>query len=237
VKGRSPRSVADLKKELVMGVVLVHGAFHGAWCWNLVVAELERLGVDVLAVELPFTGFDDDVDEVGRAIVELGPDAVVVAHSYGGLVVSTATYGRSDVARLVYVAAFMADEGEDAITIIGTGDSKLLDALIIDEDIVSVDPLKAKGAFYGDLDDASAATAITQLRPLPVASVLGQQGPPGWKAIPSTYVVCTKDAALPPAAQRRMAARASLVLELPTDHSPFTTRPAELAEIIVTKPG
>jgi pimeloyl-ACP methyl ester carboxylesterase len=167
----------------------------------------------------------------------MGPGAVVVAHSYGGLVVSTATYGRSDVSRIVYVTAFMAEEGEDAVTIISAGESKLLDALIIGEDLVSVDPLKAKGAFYGDLDDASAATAIAQLRPVPVASMLGPQSPPGWKSIPSTYVVCTNDAALPLAAQRRMSARATLVLELPTDHSPFTTRPSELAEIIVTEPG
>jgi pimeloyl-ACP methyl ester carboxylesterase len=220
-----------------MGVVLVHGAFHGAWCWNLVVPELERLGVEVLAVELPFTGFDDDVDEVRRAIAELGPGTVVVAHSYGGLVASTATHGRSDVARLVYVAAFMADEGEDAITIIGTEESKLLDALVIDDDLVSVDPRKAKASFYGDLDDVSAAAAITQLRPLPVASVLGPQSPPGWKSIPSTYVVCTNDAALPPVMQRRMAERATLVLELPTDHSPFTTRPGELAGLLMTEPG
>ena len=220
-----------------MGVVLVHGAFHGAWCWNLVVPALERLGVEVVAVELPFTGFDDDVDEVRRAIVEMGPGAVVVAHSYGGLVVSTATYGRSDVARIVYVAAFMAEEGEDAVTIIGPGESKLLDALIIEADLVSVDPLKAKGAFFGDLDEESAATAIARLRSVPVASMLGRQGPPGWKAIPSTYVVCANDAALPPAVQRRMSANATLVLELPTDHSPFTTRPTDLAEMIVTEPG
>jgi pimeloyl-ACP methyl ester carboxylesterase len=218
-----------------VGVVLVHGAFHGAWCWNLVIPELERLGVEVLAVELPFTGFDDDVDEVRRAIAELGPGAVVVGHSYGGLVVSTATYGRSDVARIVYVAAFMADEGEDAVTIIGTEETKLLDALMIEDDMVSVDPLKAKSTFYGDLDDTSAATAITQLRPLPVASLLGPQSPPGWKSIPSTYVVCTNDAALPLAVQRRMSAHATLVLELPTDHSPFITSPTELAEIIVTR--
>ena len=220
-----------------MGVVLVHGAFHGAWCWDQVIRQLERLDVEVLAVELPFSGFDDDVAEVQRAIVAMGPDAVVVAHSYGGLVVSTATHGRSDVSRIVYVTAFMAEEGEDAVTIIGTGESKLLDALIIEEGLVSVDPRKAKGAFYGDLDDASAATAIARLRPVPVASMLGPQGPPGWASIPSTYVVCTNDAALPPAAQRRMSVNATLVRELPTDHSPFTTRPSELVEIIVTEPG
>jgi pimeloyl-ACP methyl ester carboxylesterase len=58
------------------------------------------------------------------------------------------------------------------------------------------------------------------------------EGAPARQSIPSTYVVCTEDRALPPAAQREMATRADAVVEWPTDHSPFLTRPAELAALI-----
>jgi pimeloyl-ACP methyl ester carboxylesterase len=72
------------------GAVLVHGAWHGRWCWDGVVAELDRRGVPAIAVELPFTGFDDDVSVARRAIEEMGCATVVVGHSYGGAVISQA---------------------------------------------------------------------------------------------------------------------------------------------------
>ncbi len=94
-------------------VVLVHGAWHGAWCWDLVVDELAALGVSAVAVELPLTGLGADVEEVRAAVTQAGPGAVVVGHSYGGLVISLAASGSSTVGRLVYLAALMLDAGDD----------------------------------------------------------------------------------------------------------------------------
>ena len=71
-------------------IVLVHGAWHGAWCWDGVVAELGDRQIEAVAVELPFTGFEDDVDVVRSAIGSAGEGVVVCAHSYGGAVVSQA---------------------------------------------------------------------------------------------------------------------------------------------------
>ncbi|HEX3461587.1 MAG TPA: alpha/beta hydrolase [Acidimicrobiales bacterium] len=216
-----------------MGVVLVHGAWHGSWCWDGVVAALDRRGILSTAVELPFTGFDDDVEAVRQGVLAMGPDAVVVAHSYSGFVVSNAARGRSDVRRLVYVASFMTDEDEDAPTIMTNYNSQLPDAVAIEGDQqVAIDPARARELFYGDLDEASAALLTARLRPISFASALGRQGPPAWKSIPSTYVICTNDSAIPVAAQRWMAQRANVVHELPTDHSPFNTRPEDLADII-----
>lgn len=215
-----------------MGVVLVHGAWHGAWCWDGVVAALERRGIPSLAVELPFTGFDDDVEEVERAIATMGPGALVVGHSYGGFVISSAAAGCSDVAGLVYIAAFMADEGEDALTILEAHDGHLTDALVIEQDEVTVDPAKAKELFYGDLDDTAAAPLIARLRPISFSSAAIVATDPAWRTITSTYVLCSNDRAIPEGAQRWMARRASVVHELPSDHSPFNTRPDEIAEII-----
>ena len=74
-------------------MVLVHGAWHGPWCWEGVVDALEAQGVDVHAVELPLTSYDDDVKAARKAIRAAGKGAVVCGHSYGGMVISRAPAG------------------------------------------------------------------------------------------------------------------------------------------------
>jgi pimeloyl-ACP methyl ester carboxylesterase len=214
------------------GVVLVHGAWHGAWCWDPVVEELRRGGVAVTAVELPLTGLDDDV-RVGRAAVEaMGPDTVLVGHSYGGLVISGAAAGLPSVRRLIYVAAFLCQAGDDAAALLAESGSPLLDSVAVSDTGVTVDPLRAHHLFYGDSDEETARALIARFRPMPLEPMV-QGDHPAWTTIPSTYVVCTGDRALPPEFQRRMAGRADEVVEVPTDHSPFVGRPGRLAEIVV----
>lgn len=215
------------------GVVLVHGAWHGAWCWALVVEELQRREVAVDAIDLPLTGFPDDVEAARTAIGEMGPDTVLVGHSYGGMVISEAGSGASTVRRLVYVAALMADAGEDATAILAGSKSPLLDVLVFSPTGVSVDPDAARGVFYGDSDEQSAAALVSRLRPMPLEAMT-QVAEPAWKSIPSTYVVCTHDRALPPEAQRTMASRADEIVEVDSDHSPFVTRAAVLADLLVS---
>src|SRR5436190_24308437 len=95
-------------------VVLVHGSFHGAWCWEPVIEELRARGAgEIVAVELPFTGFRDDVSAARAACEATGPDTVLCGHSYGGIVISAAAAGLADVRHLVYLAAFLTDVGED----------------------------------------------------------------------------------------------------------------------------
>ncbi len=112
-------------------VVLVHGAWHGAWCWDGVVAQLDQLGVQSVAVELPFTGFADDVAAARSEIDAAEPGAVVVGHSYGGVVITQAAAGASHVRHLVYVAAFMTDIGEDFSAALA--DSGFQKSLVVDE--------------------------------------------------------------------------------------------------------
>src|SRR5580692_10980288 len=107
-------------------VVLVHGAWHGAWCWDRVVAELDRRDVKSTAVELPLSGFEDDVAAAREAIEAAGPGAVVCGHSYGGLVISAAASGAPSVARLIYLAALMAEEDEDVADLVGADTSPLI---------------------------------------------------------------------------------------------------------------
>ena len=216
-------------------VVLVHGAWHGAWCWARVIDELDALGVSSIAVELPLTGLRDDAVTARAAIERAGPGVVVVGHSYGGMVISQAAAGVDDVGRLVYLAAFMTDEDEDEISIMVAHDSPLLGAVVAVDGGAGIDPAQAHALFYADSDAATVEGILPLLRPMRGGT--GMTGAPAWKSIPSTYVVCSEDGALPPAAQREMATRAEAVVELPTDHSPFLTRPVELASLIASYVG
>jgi len=211
-------------------VVLVHGAWHGSWCWDRVVTELDLLGVTATAVELPLAGLAADVAAARAAIEAAGHGSVVVGHSYGGSVISLAAAGLPNVARLIYLAAFMTETGADTIALIS---EKLGQSIVADEaGGFNVDPVAAPGIFYGDADPATAAEMVARLRPL----TLDTGGPieiePAWKSVPATYVVCTNDHAIPVGAQRQMAEHAETVIQWPTDHSPFVTRPAAVAELI-----
>jgi pimeloyl-ACP methyl ester carboxylesterase len=215
------------------GVVLVHGAWHGAWCWDPVVEELQRRGVAVDAVELPLTGLAEDVGVARAAAQAMGPDTVLVGHSYAGLVISEAAIGLPSVRRLVYLAALMCQAGEDSAAILARYDSPLLASVVMTETAVTVDPAKAWDLFYGDSDEGKAEELTAKFRPMPLEP-MAQISEPAWTSIPSTYVVCTNDRAIPPEAQRWMASRADEVVEIPTDHSPFVTRPELLADVIGT---
>ena len=108
-------------------VVLVHGAWHGAWCWSAVQARLDQRGIASLAVDLPghgassepLGGLHDDAAAVTALLDHLadrntGP-VVLVGHSYGGAVITQAAAGRDDVAHLAYLAAFALDDGESVL--------------------------------------------------------------------------------------------------------------------------
>jgi len=214
------------------GVVLVHGAFHGAWCWSPVVEELSRRGVNVEAVELPFTGFSDDVSATRAAAEAMGPDVVLVGHSYGGMIISEAAVDVRSVRRLVYVTAFMNDVGEDAAAILAGHDGGLADGIVFTERGASIAPDAARTFFYGDSGEQSARQMIARLRPMRLDALV-QKPEPAWKSIPSTYVVCTNDKAIPPDIQRWMAQRADEVVEVKSDHSPFVSQKTVLADVIM----
>jgi pimeloyl-ACP methyl ester carboxylesterase len=215
------------------GVVLVHGAWHGAWCWDPVVEELHRHGIMVDAVELPLTGFADDVRVARDASEAMGPDTILVGHSYAGLVISEAAAGVPAVRRLIYLAALMCEAGEDSSAILTEYESPIMDSVVLTETGVTIDPSRARELFYGDSDDAAAQALIAKFRPMPLEPMV-QTSDPAWKSIPSTYVVCTNDRAIAPEAQRWMATRADEVVEVDTDHSPFVTRPEFIADLVAS---
>lgn len=210
-------------------MVLVHGAWHGAWCWELVVPQLEAAAIDATAVDLPLTGFDDDVAAV-RAALDAQPGPVVLlGHSYGGAVITEAgTHAAVD--HLVYLCAFVPDVGESCQSLAldpAFPATDLNPALRIDDGftVATLDPELAVPALYGDCSAEAAAAAIARLRPQPLSALGATPTSPAWRSKPSTYVVCTGDRGIDPGMQRAMAAHTGTVVEWDTSHSPFLSQP------------
>ncbi|MFK7917307.1 MAG: alpha/beta hydrolase [Ilumatobacter sp.] len=230
-------------------VVLVHGAWHGAWCWATLQAELDRRGVASLAVDLPghgastepLTGLHGDarlVTDVLDALAqrESGP-VVLVGHSYGGAVITEAAVGRSDVAHLCYVAAFALDEGESVLSALGGFERRdvALSAAMIptaDGSASTLDTTVAAGALYGSCPPAAIAAALPRLSPQPTATMIEEATGNPRDTVQSTYVACLQDRAVHPDHQTVMAARCTHRIDLDTDHSPFISDVSTTADIV-----
>ncbi len=96
-------------------VVLVPGSYHGPWCWWRVVDGLQAAGVPTVAVDLPFTGLEDDTAATTRTLGSVPGPFVVCGHSYGGMVISAASAKRSDFDHLVYLCALQTDKDESFV--------------------------------------------------------------------------------------------------------------------------
>jgi pimeloyl-ACP methyl ester carboxylesterase len=222
-------------------VVLVHGAWGGSWCWERVVPLLERRGVQVVTVDLPSVGADPgdacslagDAAVVSRALDNGGGPFLVCGHSYGGIVVTEATARRSDVARLVYVCAFMPDAGESLASITGEA-APWIDVL---DDGRTLPNLEwAAAVSYADCGAETRAHAIARVRPQAPTPFAHPVRAAAWREIPSTYVVCTEDRSLPVELQRGLfAPRAGEVLEVASSHAPFFSQPVWLADVLAER--
>jgi pimeloyl-ACP methyl ester carboxylesterase len=232
-------------------VLLVHGAWHGAWCWEPVVAALSERGVPALAIDLPGHGDDTgaltdlhgDAEEVCDALDRFDEPVVLVGHSYGGIV-NTEAGVHANVAELVYLAAFNLDAGESALgaavaessaaDLDHSGRPDALAQIHVDEDGIST--IGAEGArilFYNDCSDDVADWAVARLGPHPMANLDQTPDAVAWRHKPSTYAVCTRDNIVHPDLQRILARRANRVVEWPTGHSPFLSRPDLVVDLLV----
>jgi pimeloyl-ACP methyl ester carboxylesterase len=176
----------------------------------------------------------DDADNVRALLDEIGGPVVLVGHSYGGGVISDA--GTHDAAEhLVYLTAFALDEGESVMqnSLDGGGGTSLESALRVDGDVITLDGEGAIAAFYHDCDPALARDAVSKLRPQSIAGLGGVTRRAAWREKPATYVVCTDDRALPVALQRSAAARIGTTIDVDASHSPFLSRPHEVAQILL----
>jgi len=215
-------------------VILVHGAWHGPWAWADVIERLSAEGIRAVALDLPSKGTDTaalgdmhgDAAVVRAAVADAGAPALVVAHSYGGLPVSE---GAADAAHLLYVAAFMLEPGESLLGLRGGVDP---DWWITSEDGRIVLPDDPKQVFYADCPADVAERAAAALVPQNKDVFRQELRSAAWRTVPSTYVVCGRDNAIPPALQELMSQRAGTVSHMDASHSPFLSRPGEVTAII-----
>jgi pimeloyl-ACP methyl ester carboxylesterase len=223
-------------------VVLVHGAWHGSWCWERVTPLLEEQGLVVRTLDLPSVGAEpgDAADLSGdaaavRALLdEIEGPILLVGHSYGGMVVTQAAAGHTAVRRLVYLCAFMPDEGESLFQLTGGEPAPWI--RLLDDGRALPDLEQAPAVFYGDCDEETAARATAAIRPMAAAPFVEPVAAAAWREIDATYVVCAQDGALPPELQREVfAPRAAEVVELDRSHSPFLSDPRTLADLLAER--
>jgi pimeloyl-ACP methyl ester carboxylesterase len=227
--------------------ILVHGAWHGGWCWSHVVPRLEALGHRVEAPDLPSHGADprpavgvtlEDYASSVRALVDDAPEPVVlVGHSMGGLVigrVSELVPGK--VALGIYVTAILPDL--DGAPLVPVASAPLRKNLVPSEDQSTIE-FAASGArevFYGQCTDEDVAFALERLCPQS-SSVLARSPmltASGFGGVPRIYIECLQDQALTLESQREMVRRTGCqgVRSIDTDHSPFFSAPDELVSIL-----
>lgn len=231
-------------------LILIHGGWHGAWCWQRIVPGLEQAGHHVIARDLPSMGDDKTdprtitLDVWAQFVVDLippGPEPVVlVAHSRGGAVASRAAeLAPERIKRLVYVAAFMLPAGRSvAETSREDAGSLLVPNMVtgIKGITCTIRPEVLRNVFYArcsaeDQEFAAARVGPEPLKPLITKLKLSAER---YGSVPRTYIECTHDRAITLSAQRRMQAElpCDTVHTLATDHSPFFSKAPELVTLL-----
>jgi pimeloyl-ACP methyl ester carboxylesterase len=218
----------------VKNVVLVHGGFVDGSGWRGVYDLLRKDGYNVTIVQNPTTSLADDVAVTKRALAAQSGPAILVGHSYGGVVITEAGTDPA-VAALVYIAAFAPDRGESVAKLIENPPpgAPVPPILPPQDGYLFLDRAQFRAAFAADVSaDAAAFMADSQV-PWGVEALTGAVSEPAWKAKPSWYLVATDDRMIPPDAQRAMSKRAgSTVAEIGGSHSVYVSQPGAVAAII-----
>lgn len=223
-------------------IVLVHGAWHGAWIWSDLINRLAAVGVPAHAIDLPGHGVsplppsdvNGDADALARAAQRVGPDAIWVGHSYGGAVISAAS-ALASAAHLVYIAAFALESGESVNGFLRAAPRhhvELADAMQPGDEASTLNPEVAGDLLYRGLDPALIASHVARLDPQPHATMTTPIEASGLGAVPSTYILCERDRCVHPEHQRIMAARCDDTIAVDEDHSPFLSAPEKIVEIL-----
>ena len=224
-------------------IVLVHGAFADASHWSGVIRELQACDLPVLAPPNPLRGLADDAAYIASFVNQVDGPIVLVGHSYGGAVISVAGAAAEQAVGLVYVAAWILDEGESFVDVAAAFPETPLGAALRPSEYplpdgatgaeLSVAPERYREAFAADLpDDVICVGAISQ-RPWAAATFEERAQAAAWKTLPSWAVVATADNAIHPDAERHMARRAgATTLEVQASHSIALSQPKVVADLI-----
>ncbi|HEY5400086.1 MAG TPA: alpha/beta hydrolase [Trebonia sp.] len=225
-------------------IVLVHGAFADASGWSAVFYALTAQGYTVYAPANPLRGVASDAAYIGKFITTIDGPVVLAGHSYGGCVITNASAGVEAVKGLVYVSAYAPEQGETlaAAGDLGGGSTELTKHLVVrpypgapegDGDGY-IDPAFFHEIFCADVDAELARFMAFAQRGVALSALGTPSGTPGWRTIPSWYMVAGNDGAIPPEAERAMAARAGAhTVEVASSHVAMISHPHEVTDLIV----
>lgn len=225
-------------------IVLVHGAWADASNWNGVVSRLQHDGYDVYAIANPLRSLSGDAASVRAFLQTIHGPVVLVAHSYGGAVITNAATGLPNVKALVYVNAFAPAEGESAIQLAGPESAlSVPDPTTVFDFVPEGAPtpgtdlyLKHSTVFDSFATGLSAkekGIVFASQRPATLGALSEPSGPPAWETIPSWYVIGTKDKIVPPGVEHSMAQRAgSTVIEYAEGHLGLITDPRTVTHVV-----
>ncbi len=244
-KGGRPVATRSAQKPTI---VLVHGAFADATGFSAEIARLEADGYPVIAPADPLRGLTSDSDYIRSILATISGPVVLVGHSYGGAVITNAARGASNVVALVYLAAFIPDEGDSVATSYDqtTHPGSLLtqSALTVrptinpavpggqDADLYIRDDLFRK-IFAGDQSQTTAAVMAAAQRPLSAFAFTEASGAPAWKTLPSWDLITLDDRAISPGGQRFMAERAgSHIRTVHSAHDVMASHPGRVVRLV-----
>ena len=220
--------------EGVKNVVLVHGGFVDGSGWQGVYDLLKKDGYSVSIVQNPTNSLADDVAVTKRTLAAQDGPAILVGHSYGGVVITEAS-NDPKVAGLVYIAAFAPDKGESVSALIKNPPpgAPVPPILPPQDGYLFLDRARFRESFAADVaPDAAAFMADSQV-PWGLEALNGAVTEPAWRTKPSWYLVATDDKMIPPDAQRAMSKRAgSTVAEANGSHAVYVSQPQAVATII-----
>jgi len=245
---RRPESGHHPTKEIAMtdaNVILVHGAFADGSSWNDVIERLEANNVSVKAVVNPLRGVASDAAYV-RSVFDQTPGPVLaVGHSYGGAVVTNAAGNAANVKGLVYVSAFIPEDGETIQDIASRSKDSTLGPALQQTNYpigtgpemaaeLTIDPMQYHDVFAGDLPEEQTAIMAANQRPLAASSFGEQTMGAAWKRLPSWAVVGSGDHTIGADVVREMAQRAGAkMVERDASHVVMVSQPDVVTDTIM----
>lgn len=230
-----------------MRVVFVHGACvkDGAWWWHRTAELLAQRDVASHAPLLPSCGetgttvdgrgpgLAEDVAAVRAVLTASDEPTVVVAHSYGGIVVAEAAANLDVVRHLLLVSSYLPQVGQSLSSFGGEEPAPFLD---IDPEggTFTVRPDALAATFLQDCDPEIQRTATEKTARQSLAVLQQPVKAAAWEQVPSTYLVCADDRGTPADAQREFAARADRAVEIDAGHHPFLSQPAAVRDLVLS---
>ncbi|MGY5136233.1 alpha/beta fold hydrolase [Streptomyces nigrescens] len=223
-------------------IVLVHGAFADASSWNGVAERLERRGYSVIAPANPLRGLYSDSTYIASVLDSIKGPLVLVGHSYGGSLISSAAAGNGRVKSLVYVSALMPDVGESGMSLAARFPSELGTATnsvpyraggVSGTDLY-LKPDRLRPVFAADLPESTTRVMAVTQRPVATTAFSEKAKVAAWKHIPSWFLVAKQDRTINPDQERFEAKRAgSHTVEIDSSHVAMITHPEAVTDLVL----